>query len=129
MGSTNVPIMSQSWENGVTDGRTYRTDFIGSFGRAEKKCSKLTTHCVKIVLTKSFSCPCFSTLRLNTEIYGVNLHSKSECIKIRTRNTPNMDTFHALKLTIKTHVIRNHPFSTYAEFSEKPTFLNPDTHT
>ena len=43
-----------------------------------------------------FSGPFFPASGLNTERYGVSLRIQSECGKIRTRITPNMDTFHAL---------------------------------
>ena len=33
---------------------------------------------------------------LNTERYGIYLHIQCKCGKIRTRKTPNMDTFHAV---------------------------------
>ena len=39
----------------------------------------------------------FSGFRLNREVYSVNLHINSECGKIRTRKTPNTDTFYAVK--------------------------------
>ena len=35
---------------------------------------------------------------MNTERYGVSLGIQSECGKIRTRKTPNTDTFHAVTL-------------------------------
>ena len=38
----------------------------------------------------------FSAFGLNTEKYGVSLRIQSECGKIRTRKTPNTDTFHAV---------------------------------
>ena len=53
-------------------------------------------HCVKSVHSQSFSGPYFPVFRLNTERYGVSLHIQSEYGKIRTRKTPNMETFHAL---------------------------------
>ena len=40
----------------------------------------------------------FRVFGLNTERYGVSLCIQSECQKIRTRITPNMDTFHITKL-------------------------------
>ena len=39
--------------------------------------------------------------RLNTERYGVSLRIQFECGKIRTKVTPNSDTFHAVSLTRK----------------------------
>ena len=51
-------------------------------------------YCVKSVLIRSFFSPYFSTFGLNTERYGV----QSECVKIRTGKTSNMDTFHAVRV-------------------------------
>ena len=53
-------------------------------------------HCVKSVLIQSFSSLYFTAFGLNAEIYIVNLRIQSKCGKIRTRNTPNTDTFHAM---------------------------------
>ena len=46
------------------------------------------------VRIRSFSGPYFPAFGLNTEIYRVNLYIQSECGKIRTRKTPNIDTFY-----------------------------------
>ena len=54
------------------------------------------THRVKTFLILSFSGPYFPTLGLITEIYSVNFHIQSKFGKIRTRKTPNMDTFQAV---------------------------------
>ena len=43
-----------------------------------------------------FPGPYFPVLGLNTERYGVFLCIQSECGKIRTRKTPNKNTFHAI---------------------------------
>ena len=51
---------------------------------------------VKNVRIRSYSSLYFPTFGLNTERYGLSLRIQSECRKIRTRITPNMDTFHAL---------------------------------
>ena len=48
------------------------------------------THCVKSVRIRSYSDPHFSAFRLNTMGYGV---TQSKCGKMRTRITPNTDTF------------------------------------
>ena len=45
---------------------------------------------------RSYSGPHFPAFGLNTEKYGVSLRIHSECAKIRTRITPNTDTFHAV---------------------------------
>ena len=52
-------------------------------------------HCVKRVHIWSYSGPHFPAFGLNTERYGVSLRILSECGKMRTRITPNTDTFHA----------------------------------
>ena len=53
-------------------------------------------HCVKSVRIRSYSDPYFPAFRLNTERYRLSLRIQSECGKIRTRITPNTDTFHAV---------------------------------
>ena len=50
-------------------------------------------HCAKSVRYWSFSGLYFG---LNTQRYGASLRIQSECGKIRTRKTPNKDTFHAV---------------------------------
>ena len=52
----------------------------------------LTLHCLKSVRIQSYSGPHFPAFGLSTERYGV----RSECGKMRTRITPNMDTFHTV---------------------------------
>ena len=56
-------------------------------------------HLVKSIRIWSFSDPYFPAFGLNTERYSVFLPIQSECGKIRTRKTPNTDTFH------KVHII------------------------
>ena len=53
-------------------------------------------HCVKSVLIRSYSGPYFSGFGLNTERYSVSLRTQSECGKMWTRITPNMDTFNTV---------------------------------
>ena len=53
-------------------------------------------HFVKRARIRSFSGPCFPVLELKSKIYSVNLRIQSECGKIRTRKTPNKDTFYAV---------------------------------
>ena len=48
----------------------------------------------------SYSGPHFPAFGLNMERYSVSLRIQSECGKMRTRITPNTDTFHALYPTI-----------------------------
>ena len=55
-------------------------------------------HCVKGVRIWSFSGSYFPEFGLNTERYSVFLCIQSECGKMRTRKTPNTDTFHAVGL-------------------------------
>ena len=57
-------------------------------------------HCVKSVRNRSFSGPYFPAFGLNTVRYGVSLRIQSECEKIRTRKTPNTDTFYAVEVYI-----------------------------
>ena len=60
----------------------------------------LILHCTKTVRIWSFSGPFFSAFGMNMDIYGINLLIQSECGKIRTRKTPNMDTFCAVLLCL-----------------------------
>ena len=53
-------------------------------------------HCVKSVHIRSYSGPYLPTFELNSERYRVSLCIQSECRKIRTRRTPNRDTFEAM---------------------------------
>ena len=53
--------------------------------------------CGKRVRIRGYSGPYFPTFGLNTERYGVSLRTQCECGKIRTRITPNTDTFHAVR--------------------------------
>ena len=48
---------------------------------------------MKSVRIQSYSGPHFPAFELNTERYGVSLRIQSECGKIRTRITPNTDSF------------------------------------
>ena len=52
-------------------------------------------HSVKSVCIRSYSGPHFPALGMNTERCSVSLQIQSECGKIRTRITPNTDTFYA----------------------------------
>ena len=51
---------------------------------------------VKSVRIRSYSGPHFAIFVLNMERYGVSLNIQSKCGKMRTRITPNTDTFHAV---------------------------------
>ena len=53
-------------------------------------------HCLKSVRIRRFSGPYIPAFRLNTGAYSVSLCIQSKCWKIRTRKTPNTDTFRAV---------------------------------
>ena len=55
----------------------------------------MNIHCVKSIRIRSYSGPHFSVGGLKTERYFVSLRIQSEYEKMRTRITPNMDTFYA----------------------------------
>ena len=52
-------------------------------------------HCVKSFCIPNFSGPYFHAFGLNMERYSVFLGILSECRKMQSRKTPNMDTFYA----------------------------------
>ena len=58
-------------------------------------CTVQNLHCVKSSRIRNFSGPYFPVFGLHTERYRVSLRIQSECGKIRSRNTLNIDTFHA----------------------------------
>ena len=66
------------------------------------KCAKKTRfvcpvkHSVKSVHVRNYSGSHFLEFELNTERYSVSLRIQSTCGKIRTRITPNTDTFYAV---------------------------------
>ena len=51
---------------------------------------------MKSVRIRSYSGPYFPAFGLIRERYGVSLRIQSECEIVRTRITPNMDTFYAV---------------------------------
>ena len=53
-------------------------------------------HCVKVSVFGGFLVRTFPVFGLNTKICRVNLRIQSECYKIRSRNTPNADTFYSV---------------------------------
>ena len=55
-------------------------------------------HCVESVRIQRFSDPYFPLFGLNTERYSVSLRIQYECGKIRTRKTPNTDTFYVVEI-------------------------------
>ena len=54
-------------------------------------------HCVKSVHIRSFLGRYFPAFGRNTERYSVSLFIWFGCGKMRTRKTPNTDTFHAVR--------------------------------
>ena len=54
-------------------------------------------HCVKNFRILIISGPYFLAFGLITERYSVSLQIQSKSVKIRTRETPNTYTFHAVK--------------------------------
>ena len=59
-------------------------------------CSPCPHHCVKSVRIRSYSGSYFPAFGLSTKRYRVSLRIQSECGKIRTRITPNTNTFQAV---------------------------------
>ena len=57
-------------------------------------------HCTQSVGIRNYSGSHFPTFRLNMERYSVSLHTQSKCGKMRTRITPNTDTFYAVKVVL-----------------------------
>ena len=55
-------------------------------------------HCVKSVRIRSYPGPYFPAFGLNAKRYSVSLRIQSECGEMRTRITPNTDTFYAVLL-------------------------------
>ena len=58
----------------------------------------IVNHIVKRVRIRSYSGPYFLAFGLKTERYRVSLRIQSKCGKIRTRTTPNTDTFYAVNI-------------------------------
>ena len=63
-------------------------------------------HCVKSVQIRSFSGLFFLVFGLNTKIYFVSLHIQSKYGKLRTKKTPHLDTFPAVRTSTQ-HLIIN----------------------
>ena len=65
-----------------------------TFGNLRKaSLQNYITHCVKSFRIRSYPGPHFPAFGLNTGRYTVSLRIQSECEKMRTRITPNTDTF------------------------------------
>ena len=73
-------------------------------------------HYVKSVRIRSFSDLYFPVFGLNTERYSVFLRIQSGCGKIRTRKTPNIDTFQCSGTDKKVTVFN---FPTYYDECDK----------
>ena len=78
---------------------------------------------------RSFSGPYFPTFGLNTKRYGVSLHIQYECGKLRTRKTPNADTFCVVrKVTMenqfwRTSILQNLEFVKFILVSDAQRIL------
>ena len=59
---------------------------------------------MKSVRIESYSGPYFSAFELNTERYSLSLRIQSKCWKMRTRTTPNTDTFYAVIILQKRQI-------------------------
>ena len=78
----------------------HRTPLVAASGKLNFLLMILTfIHCVKSVRIRSCSGPHFSAFELNTEKYSVTLGIHSEYGEVRTKITPNTDTFHAVIFT------------------------------
>ena len=67
------------------------------------KAYMLTFNCVKSARIRYYFGPHFPAFGLNTERYSESLRIQSECEKMRTRMTPNMDIFYAVIFKILFH--------------------------
>ena len=68
-----------------------------------QKVGKLNCWHVKSVRIRSFSGPCFLAFGLNTTLRYTVFHCiQSKCGKIRTRKTPNTDTYNAVRALLLT---------------------------
>ena len=54
------------------------------------------SHNIRSVRIQGYSGPHFPSFGLNTKRYGESLRIEFKCGKMRTRITPNMNTFHAV---------------------------------
>ena len=80
----------------------------------------------KKCLIRVFSWLYFPAFELNTERYGISLRIQSKCGKIRTKKTPNMDTFHAAVSTLHSFIklIRSHRMKIFCEKDGIKTLQN-----
>ena len=92
----------------LTQFQTFR--FFGLLPHSQSS-SNEKTHCVKNIRIRCYSGPHFPAFGLNTERYRlykyrdteyfVSLRIHSDCGEIRTRITPNTDTFYAVTMKRK----------------------------
>ena len=76
-------------------------------------------HYVKSTNIWRISGPYFPAFRLNMERCGVSLRIQSKCGRIRTRKTPNTDTFHAVCCVSYLPISVNFPFYTAENKTKK----------
>ena len=67
---------------------------------------------------RSFSGSYFPAFGLNTERYSLCFHIYCKCRKLRTRKTPNTDTFHVVKKYVRVAVHQFHCYLEYMGFSK-----------
>ena len=60
-------------------------------------CNNLGPHSVTTVRIRSFTGSYFPAFGLDTERYGISFRIQSECRKIQTKETPNMNFFHVVR--------------------------------
>ena len=82
----------RTWFTSCASFSTNDTKWINRINR----CNMHGWHCVKSLRIRSYSGLHFPACEWNTKRYGVSLCIQSECGKMRTRMTPNKDTFHAV---------------------------------
>ena len=85
-------------------------------------CEKADMHYLKSVRIPIFSGPHFPAFALNKERYCLSLRIWSGCRKIRSRKTPNTDTFHAV--TRLTFHVRIKNKATLLSLNIKATLLS-----
>ena len=73
--------------------------------KKKRNCCVYHFHCVQSVRIWSCSGPYFPVFGVNTERHSVSLLVQSECGEMRTRITPNTDTFYAVLRTNKNKII------------------------
>ena len=77
-------------------------------------------YCVKSIRIWSFSGPYIPVIRLNTDIYSVDLRIQSECGNIGTRKTSNTDFFYRVSYP---NYLTNPPWLSYRKDKYKKNFM------